>query len=339
MQELKSHFQIKAFADEEPNIPKVLLFAGTNHPQSNQMWMISETLSKKFAAQVRFAFCDVGRLVSSRKPLQINAIPLVWILKNSEVADVVAGADAQALTEKVMSLVNGSFIPVANNYNLKRMLATAIEAAEMRADEILAEKLVIAAGPLEVASELCQKWTLNHGLNQVFTLPLSKMDHNEIDEELSEAFVKKYNLDPQSLVLFINGEQVPGDKLDHDFEVDWLPKIVALNTEMNSRLNTRMKELINKSEVMLFMKGTKAAPFCKFSKEIVRIFNEAEIDFDYFNIFEDDVIREGLKKYSNWPTYPQVYVRGELIGGLDIIKQMMAESNGVAGLRDALLQV
>lgn len=68
--------------------------------------------------------------------------------------------------------------------------------------------------------------------------------------------------------------------------------------------------------------GTPQAPQCGFSRQLVEILNNEEFRYDYFDILSDDNIRQGLKSYSNWPTYPQVYIRGELIGGLDIVQQL-----------------
>ena len=73
---------------------------------------------------------------------------------------------------------------------------------------------------------------------------------------------------------------------------------------------------------MLFMKGNPAAPQCGFSSKIVNILNEAGVKFSTFDILSDEEVRQGLKKYSNWPTYPQLYVKAKLIGGLDIVKEM-----------------
>lgn len=90
-------------------------------------------------------------------------------------------------------------------------------------------------------------------------------------------------------------------------------------------LNVRLKELVNAAPVMLFMKGTPDEPRCGFSRKIVGLLNEQEVKFSSFDILADSDVREGLKKYSDWPTFPQMYIAGDLIGGLDIVKEM-AES-------------
>lgn len=87
-------------------------------------------------------------------------------------------------------------------------------------------------------------------------------------------------------------------------------------------LNERIKETLASHPVLLFMKGSPDFPQCGFSAQAVAALRACDADFATFNIFEDPEIREGLKAYSNWPTYPQLYVNAELIGGCDIVVEM-----------------
>lgn len=84
----------------------------------------------------------------------------------------------------------------------------------------------------------------------------------------------------------------------------------------------RIKSQLSASPVVLYMKGTPDFPQCGFSAAAVRALNASGATFSHVNIFEDPELREALKQYSNWPTYPQLYVNGELIGGSDIILEM-----------------
>jgi monothiol glutaredoxin len=84
----------------------------------------------------------------------------------------------------------------------------------------------------------------------------------------------------------------------------------------------RIKSQLSSNPVLLYMKGTPDFPQCGFSAAAVRALNESGATFGTVNIFEDPELREALKQYSNWPTYPQLYVNGELIGGSDIIIEM-----------------
>lgn len=88
-------------------------------------------------------------------------------------------------------------------------------------------------------------------------------------------------------------------------------------------LDTRLSTLVKAAPVMLFMKGTPSAPQCGFSRQTVSILREKGVRYGFFNILADDEVRQGLKAFSEWPTFPQVYVGGELIGGLDIVSRFL----------------
>lgn len=85
---------------------------------------------------------------------------------------------------------------------------------------------------------------------------------------------------------------------------DWIGKQVANN------------------DVVLFMKGTKSMPQCGFSMQVAQILNHLGVDFKDINVLEDMSVREGVKTYSNWPTVPQLYIKGEFVGGCDIVREM-----------------
>lgn len=101
---------------------------------------------------------------------------------------------------------------------------------------------------------------------------------------------------------------------------------------------SRLKEIVNYSPVMLFMKGSKAEPFCGFSKTAVAMLNAHNVDYSTFDILKDEEVRQGLKEYANWKTYPQLYIKGELLGGLDIMKEMEAEGSLLESLEAAVKQ-
>lgn len=90
----------------------------------------------------------------------------------------------------------------------------------------------------------------------------------------------------------------------------------------SSTLEEKLKALVNRAQVMVFMKGIPDAPQCGFSRTLVHMLREESIAFDSFDILSDEQIRQGLKTFSDWPTYPQLYVNGSLVGGLDIVKEM-----------------
>lgn len=94
------------------------------------------------------------------------------------------------------------------------------------------------------------------------------------------------------------------------------------SADKSKDLNDQISGLLNSSKVVLFMKGNSQMPQCGFSANSVAILKHLGVPFKTFNILNDPEIRQGLKEFSNWPTYPQLYVNGKLIGGNDIITEM-----------------
>ncbi|MEP2784112.1 MAG: Grx4 family monothiol glutaredoxin [Pseudoruegeria sp.] len=105
----------------------------------------------------------------------------------------------------------------------------------------------------------------------------------------------------------------------------------------------QIKETVTGNDVVLFMKGTKSMPQCGFSSRVAGVLNYMGVEYSDVNVLADDEIRQGIKDYSDWPTIPQLYVKGEFVGGCDIITEMtlsgeldgMFEENGVAFDKDA----
>jgi monothiol glutaredoxin len=91
---------------------------------------------------------------------------------------------------------------------------------------------------------------------------------------------------------------------------------------MDQALRDRIVGLTTSKRVVLFMKGSKMFPQCGFSAQVVGILKESGVDFDTHNILSDAELRQGLKEISNWPTYPQLYVDGKLVGGCDIVTEL-----------------
>eukprot|EP01120_Amphizonella_sp_Union-15-10_P008472 TRINITY_DN3052_c0_g2_i1.p1 TRINITY_DN3052_c0_g2~~TRINITY_DN3052_c0_g2_i1.p1 ORF type:complete len:252 (+),score=67.66 TRINITY_DN3052_c0_g2_i1:3-758(+) len=92
-------------------------------------------------------------------------------------------------------------------------------------------------------------------------------------------------------------------------------------------LTKRLEDLLKQKPVMAFIKGTPEQPQCGFSNKFCNILREQKVDFGSFNILSDMEVRNGLKEYSKWPTYPQLYINGKLIGGLDILKELVEDGS------------
>lgn len=120
---------------------------------------------------------------------------------------------------------------------------------------------------------------------------------------------------------------------------DWdIADMVGENSTTTEKyLNDRLDKLIRRHPIMLFMKGLPSNPKCGFSRQIVEILDGDDsngLSYDSFDILSDDEVRQGLKEYSDWPTFPQLYVNGELIGGLDIVKELQESGDLEAVLNE-----
>jgi monothiol glutaredoxin len=108
-------------------------------------------------------------------------------------------------------------------------------------------------------------------------------------------------------------------------------------------IEDQIKETVTTNDVVLFMKGTKSMPQCGFSSRVAGVLNFMGVEFSDVNVLADDAIRQGIKDYSDWPTVPQLYVKGEFVGGCDIITEMtlsgeldtLFTDNGVTFDKDA----
>ncbi|XP_047330304.1 monothiol glutaredoxin-S17 [Impatiens glandulifera] len=163
------------------------------------------------------------------------------------------------------------------------------------------------------------------------------LNDNEVREGL-----KKFSNWPTFPQLYCKGELLGGCDIaiamhesgelkdvfkDHDIKVlgDSIGSgggISEPSTGLSTTLTARLAGLINSSPVMLFMKGKPEAPKCGFSRKVAEILEQEKAEFGSFDILEDDEVRQGLKVYSNWSSYPQLYINGELIGGSDIVLEM-----------------
>jgi len=242
---------------------------------------------------------------------EIVAVPTVILFRNGKAVDRVDGMNAAELTKKVKSHAAQQINNLPNgqpqkkedlNTKLKR-LSTAHKCMLFMKGKPDEPK----CGFSKQTVGIFESMNAEYGTFDILT-----------DDEVRQG-MKKFSDWPTFPQLYIDGEFVGGldiikELVESGDLQDMLPKKVDLNQ--------RLKEIINSAPVMVFMKGEPSSPKCGFSKTLMGILMEEGVPFKHFDILEDDEVRQGLKKFSNWPTYPQVYVAGELVGGLDIIKEL-----------------
>lgn len=106
---------------------------------------------------------------------------------------------------------------------------------------------------------------------------------------------------------------------------------------MDDTIRQRIQDIIEGDDVVLFMKGTKHFPQCGFSATVVEVLRRSGSEFRDVNVLEDPEVRQGIKEFTNWPTIPQLYVRGKFVGGCDIVREMYekGELDGVLSAKNS----
>lgn len=290
----------------------VVHFAASWAEQCQQMGEVINELSKdpKFL-HVTFLTVDAESLAEVSYKFEIVAAPTFIFLKSGKQIDRLDGANAAELTMKV---TKHSFSTVGD-LNLNK------PSSKQDLNERL--KKLINSAPVMLfmkGSPETPKCGFSRQITQILNeqgIQYSTFDILE-DDDVRQG-LKSFSNWPTYPQLYVKGELLGGLDIVKEMVESGELKDMIPKTE---DLNTRLKNLINQSPVVLFMKGTPSAPRCGFSKTTVAILDEVGVPYTTFDILTDEEVRQGLKTYSNWPTYPQLYVKGELIGGLDIIKEM-----------------
>ncbi|XP_072485187.1 glutaredoxin-3 isoform X3 [Notamacropus eugenii] len=278
-------------------------------PQCTQMNDVMEELAKEHP-QVAFVKLEAEAVPEVSEKYEISSVPTFLFFKNLQKVDRLDGAHAPELTRKVESHVSSHVPPRATTECTKEDLNLRLKKLTNAAPCMLFMKGSPQAprcGFSKQMVEILNKHNIQFSSFDIFS-----------DEDVRQG-LKMYSNWPTYPQLYVSGELIGGldivKELEASNELDTIcPKA--------PKLEERLKILTNKASVMLFMKGNKQMAKCGFSKQILEILNDTGIDFETFDILEDEEVRQGLKAYSNWPTYPQLYVKGELVGGLDIVKEL-----------------
>jgi len=238
----------------------------------------------------------------------VTVVPTFILLnEDNSIQNKVEGTDAASLTQAVSALLNTSSTE-GSEETLNKRIKTLLSSSKVM--------LFMKGNP---TSPRCGFSRQIVELLQNHKITFDTFDILE-DEEIRQG-LKTYSDWPTYPQLYVNGELIGGlDIIKEMAEEGNLAE--SLGIEAEETLDDRLYKLTHDSKVMLFMKGNPTSPRCGFSRQIVELLNEHKVEFDSFDILEDDEVRQGLKKYSDWPTYPQLYVNGDLVGGLDIVREM-----------------
>ncbi|XP_027316123.3 glutaredoxin-3 [Anas platyrhynchos] len=278
-------------------------------PQCAQMNEVMATLAKEHT-HVTFVTLEAEAVPEVSEKYEISSVPTFLFFKNSQKVDRLDGAHAPELTKKVQRHASSSSMSAGSNDSAKEDLTARLKKLINAAPCMLFMK----GSPKEPRCGFSKQMVeiLNkHGIS------FSSFDIFS-DEEVRQG-LKTYSNWPTYPQLYVAGELIGGLDIIKELEASGELDTICPKAQ---KLEDRLKALINKAPVMLFMKGNKQTAKCGFSKQIIEIINNTGVDYETFDILEDEEVRQGLKTYSNWPTYPQLYVKGELVGGLDIVKEL-----------------
>lgn len=278
-------------------------------PQCSQMNEVMAELAK-VQPGVTFVKLEAEAIPEVSEKYEITSVPTFLFFKNSQKIDRLDGAHAPELTKRVQRHASNASFPATSNSVPKEDLNVRLK----KLINVAPCMLFMKGSPQEPRCgfsrqilDILNKHKVHFGSFDILS-----------DEEVRQG-LKTFSNWPTYPQLYIKGELIGG--LDIVKELEASGELEGMCPKAQS-LEDRLKALINKAPVILFMKGNKQMPKCGFSRQILEILNNAGADYETFDILEDEEVRQGLKAYSNWPTYPQLYVKGELIGGLDIIKEL-----------------
>ncbi|KAI4811360.1 glutaredoxin 3 [Pseudochaenichthys georgianus] len=317
--EATTNQQFEDFLAKAGKCLTVVHFQAAWAPQCGQMNEVMAVLAKEHT-HTTFVKLEAEAVPEVSEKYEIASVPTFLFFKGGEKVDRLDGAHAPELTKKVERLAvagNAAAGVDSGTTDLNQRLKKLINAAPCM--------LFIKGSSQEPRCGFSRQIV---GLLKEHNIQFSTFDILS-DEEVRQE-LKTYSNWPTYPQLYANGELVGG--LD-------IVKELAESGELESTcpkavtLEHRLKTIINQSPVMVFMKGNKEAAKCGFSRQTLELMNDTGVDYNTFDILQDEEVRQGLKTYSNWPTYPQLYVKGDLIGGLDILKELKESGELVSVLK------
>ncbi|CAP38574.1 Protein CBR-GLRX-3 [Caenorhabditis briggsae] len=332
IQELKTGEDVAAFI-KDPS-PAVLHFFATWAPSCEQVNQLLDDLLAEIALPLRAAYIDAEALPGISLNFKITAAPTLVFFSNGKEVDRVDGFIPKEIQSKVVLVASRSLSQSSLDSNSTISSSTPSLTPEQEKDalnnrlkSLINSHRVMLFMKGNPSSPRCGFSRTIVDLLNTHNVEFGSFDI--FSDEAVRQGLKEYSNWPTYPQLYLDGELVGGlDVVKEEFQdqgfIDGLPKVGGSGKE---DLEKRLKDLVSSHRLMLFMKGNKEMPKCGFSRTIVELLNNARADFHTFDILEDEEVRQGLKEFSNWPTYPQLYLDGELIGGLDVVKEELLDTH------------
>ncbi|KAL9548827.1 hypothetical protein MBANPS3_005502 [Mucor bainieri] len=283
-----------------------------------QMNEVFAELAGKFPA-LQFLKIEAEEYPDISETFEISAVPTFIVLKGGKIAEQIEGAKAAELTNAVAKHAKG----VLNKFATSAAAGTDNGAKPVKDLNARLKALVNSAPVMIFIKGTPQQPRCGFSRQLVELLGEEKVKYSSFnilaDEDVRQG-LKAYSDWPTYPQVYVNGELMGG--------LDIIKEMIASGEfkEMLPKekdLSTRLQELIEKQSVMVFIKGTPEEPRCGFSRQLVALLNDRHVKYGYFDILSDDDVRQGMKAHVDWPTFPMLFYKGELLGGLDIVKEMI----------------
>lgn len=316
-------------------------------PSLNMNLVVNDLAEKHAASNVKFLNIEAEEVPEISERFDISAVPTFIFLKDGRELQRIDGANARDLTDCVAKYAKSAAVASGTSHSTTAP-TTAAARPSVPATSAPTTSPSLASRQPDTSSStspadlharlrsllntapvmLFMKGTPSEPRCGFSRKMIDLLNANEVryssfnilaDEEVRQG-LKEYSDWPTYPQLYINGELVGGlDIVKQLADSGEFASMVPAEPDLNSRLNA----LTNKDKIMIFIKGSPSEPRCGFSKQLISIFEEHDVKYSYFDILQDDEVRQGLKEFAGWPTYPMVFLKGELIGGLDIIKELI----------------
>lgn len=316
----------------------VLLFWAPWHEASTEggpMDQILRALASTASKDVLFGRVHAEEYPALVQKYNVTLVPTFVLLNTAgEVVEKIEGGeDVAHVTQSVQKLLQAT-----DNSSILPSQGTPEEALKQRLRRLITSSEVMLFIKGTPDAPKCGFSRQAVDMLQEENIPFGSFDI--LSDEAVRQGLKTYSDWPTYPQLYVQGELMGGLDIMKEMKEEEGGLRVQLNIAVDAvstpgqSLTERLTQLVKRDRVMLFMKGLPSAPRCGFSRQIVDLLNEENISYDSFDILQDEEVREGLKKFSDWPTYPQLYVNGELVGGLDIVTELKEDNGG--SLKEAL---
>jgi Grx4 family monothiol glutaredoxin len=323
-QRLWARMEFTDFASTDLTGKKSVLYFFADWDETHaQMDKVTKVVQKK-NPDIHFFWIEAEQYSDLGQKFSVTMVPTFVLMLGDKVVSKVEGADPGELAKAVKALsgFDTAAAEAADKKRIQKKIEQLVESSPVM--------LFMKGSPTQPFCGFSRKTV---ALLEENAIPFASFDILT-DEEVRQE-LKVYSDWPTYPQLYVHGEFQGGLDVISEMAVGGqLKKELGIEDlgppeDSDAALTKRLEKLTKQAEVMVFVKGSVDAPRCGFSRTILGLLQEQGVSFETFDILSDEEVRQGLKTFSDWPTFPQLYVKGEFQGGLDIVNELAAEPGGL----------